>query len=271
MVFDQLQLCYHRRAIDGNLRPHVPIRMSDGLRGRLRAHLVQAAFPKRPPRGGQDDLCRLFRPLKIKNLENGVVLGVHGQKRRAPGPHLVNHDAARAHQGFLVGESDGRALSNGGERGRKPGGADEIRHDEIDGPFRRLDDRLLSGLSLDPRSPQRLLQIAVIFLVGDNGGPGPRVLACRASSRTRVPAVSASTWKASGFRLIKSMVEHPTDPVDPDGHSLRIASFVSKPAMSEAISNPWLPTRPSPIRVIRQTHPPPTVRPPDPGCRHDRA
>ncbi len=94
---------------------------------------------------------------------------------------------------------------------------------------------------------------------------GRSASACRASNSTLLFAVTASMWNLDGLRWIRSIVLHPTDPVEPRIVTLRGATSTSGnvTAMPVGSRRPGAPShRPPKI--------PPETRPADQAPRHAR-
>ena len=67
---------------------------------------------------------------------------------------LAHEQGTRAHQAFLVGETDDRAAADGGERGGEPGGPDDTRHHPVRLPAGGFDQSFAARRALDSRSAQ---------------------------------------------------------------------------------------------------------------------
>ena len=101
--------------INGHLGAHTPGRMVQTLADR---DLFQF-FPAFPPEGSagsrQENPFDILMLVPLKGLENGAVLTVH---RGKPYPLLLyrsHYQAASRHQGFLVGQGNVLAGSDGGK------------------------------------------------------------------------------------------------------------------------------------------------------------
>ena len=167
---DKLEaLVHHRRRIDRNLRSHVPVGMVDGLLG---THILQVrpiAVQERSAGSGEDDTFHGTAIGEIEYLEYGAMLRVDGQQGGAVLRHLRHHQFAGANQTFLVRQGHGGAPSHRRQRRLQPGGADDRGHDPLGGHAGGLDQRLTPGAHLDTGPAERLLEIGVTALIGDDG------------------------------------------------------------------------------------------------------
>ena len=72
---------------------------------------------------------------------------------------VAEHRAGRD-DAFLVGERDGRAARDGGERGLDRGGAHDRDHHDVGRARRRVDDRRAAGGDFDAGAGEAVLQLA---------------------------------------------------------------------------------------------------------------
>ncbi len=105
-------------------------------------------------------------------LENGVVLAVDGQQRRATGSHRIHKDLPGHDQGFLVGQQNFFPGTSGGQRGAQTGCAHNGRHHAID--FRRSGNLLqrfhaAQHFGVQPGSRQARAQISGSSFVQQHG------------------------------------------------------------------------------------------------------
>ena len=76
--------------------------------------------PEGPPGGRQQDPFQVFVGVALETLENGTVFAVH-RGQTDPGLfHRVHHQAARRHQGLLVGQGNVLPGPDGRQGGTKP-------------------------------------------------------------------------------------------------------------------------------------------------------
>ena len=167
MRLDQFQdLVEHGRGIDGDLGTHRPVRMLERLLERGGPHrLARPGAERTAGRGDHDAADVLARP-RGQRLEDRVVLGIDRQHVRAMGGSGAHEHAAGANQTFLVGERDGRAALDRGERGLQSDRAADRRHHPIRRPLRRLDHGGLAARSLDAGAGQRVLELAIGRRIG---------------------------------------------------------------------------------------------------------
>jgi len=93
-----------------------------------------------------------------------------GIGRQDAGPGLrgtLHEEIAGADQAFLVGQGDGRAPIDGGERGFQSGGAADRGHHPLRRPRRSLDHGALPGPACDRGAGQRLFQLGKPCGIGD--------------------------------------------------------------------------------------------------------
>src|SRR5260370_30261302 len=93
---DQFQsLVHHGGTIDGDLRTHPPVRMSDRLGRRYRGHGGKITLAEWTSRGGQNDAVNSLCPLKIEHLKDRIVLAVHRQHRCTMPSDFLGHERPR--------------------------------------------------------------------------------------------------------------------------------------------------------------------------------
>ena len=157
---DLKALVHQRRGIDGDLRAHRPVGVTERVSARLARKLLTGKTIERSARAGQDqsfDLAAVTAALHT--LKNCAVLAVHRHDLRAELLRRVHHERARAHQRLLVGQRDALALFDGGKRGLQTDHADHGGHHCV-GVLRRRGGKqtLHTGEHLRFRVPQALAQ-----------------------------------------------------------------------------------------------------------------
>ena len=103
--------------VDGDLGPHAPVGMFQGLRRRGAAQPLQVPGPKRPPGSGQPELPHILPALAVQRLKNGAVFAVHRDDGHAPFLGRGHHQGTGGHQGLFVGQGHRQAGVNGGQGG----------------------------------------------------------------------------------------------------------------------------------------------------------
>ena len=120
---DHLQgLVHHSGGIDGDLGPHAPVGMLQGLgRGDL---LQELRLPgaERPPRGGEPQTPDIRPALALEGLEDGAMFAVHRQEGHAALVGQGHDQGAGGHQGLLVGQGHRQVRPN-----RRQGGLETHR------------------------------------------------------------------------------------------------------------------------------------------------
>ena len=156
MGLNHLQaLVHHRRAVDSDLRAHVPVR----VRRRFRAHPLGFIFALVGELGGgevaegaagrrEDDLPHAVRRHALQGLEDGAVFTVGGRHGRPVLFEQREDGRAAGNQSLLVREGDVLAGLDGRHRRRQPRGAHDARHDDI-GALRRGAGRRRVGAAVD--------------------------------------------------------------------------------------------------------------------------
>ena len=188
MGLNHLQaLVHHRRAVDRDLRAHVPVR----VRRRLRAHplgfifaLVGELRGREVAEGAaarrEDDFPHAVRRHALQGLEDGAMFTIGGRHGRAVLFEEREDGRAAGDQSLLVREGDVLAGLDGGHGRRQPRGAHDARHHNI-GALRRGAGRRrvgaavdFEGRAVDARGLQSLLQGLELGPVGDaDGRHGP--------------------------------------------------------------------------------------------------
>ena len=123
---DQLQTLVHQGGgVDGDLGPHVPVGVLQGIGLGLAAQLL-GLHPKEWPAGSrQQDLGQALGALLIlQTLEDGGVLTVHRQQLDAVLRHRLRDQMAAGDKAFLVGQCQVMAALDGGQAGAQTGNAD---------------------------------------------------------------------------------------------------------------------------------------------------
>ena len=205
MRLDQLEaLVHHRRGVDGDLGAHVPVRMRHRLRRRDGGH----ARPRQCVRNGPPEAVRMICStssalLEVEDLEDGAVLGIDRQQRRAVAARSRPSSARRRRPGIsLLASADHGAAAHGRQRRLQPGGADDRRHHPVGRPAAASTTAVGPAAASMPVPASASFSVAVAAGIGDRPpARGRSRRACSASSSTLRLAVSASTSKASGLRV----------------------------------------------------------------------
>ncbi|RIH90337.1 hypothetical protein Mgrana_03258 [Meiothermus granaticius NBRC 107808] len=96
-------LVKQRRGVNGDLGPHLPARMVEGL-GRGYPGKVGGFAQKRPPGRGQNQLGHALKRLADQGLEQGRVLRIHRQDLSPALPGFLPQQGPRRHHALLVGQ-----------------------------------------------------------------------------------------------------------------------------------------------------------------------
>ena len=196
MRLDQFQPLVHQGGrIDGDLRPHRPVRVAQRLLRRGGRDGLAAPGAERPARGGQDD-ARRPRGGPAPIAWNIALCSESTGRMVAPTLGRAAHEqAAGADQALLVGERDGRAALDGGQRRLQPARAGDRRHHPVGRPLR-------PPRSGPPRRPpasmplpaERVLEFGIGLRIGHHGEARRRTSrASLASAAALRRAVTAST------------------------------------------------------------------------------
>ena len=132
-------LVHHRRRVDGDLGPHRPCGMREGICGHHIAEFIDGAAPERPARCRED--CPLNTPRidALQQLEQGGVLAVHWHQHCAGSRSYGGDEVTTRHKALLVGERHGNTPLEGRQRGGQARRPDKgVQHDVR---LRRLDKR----------------------------------------------------------------------------------------------------------------------------------
>ena len=150
---DNFQALVHQGSrIDGNLGPHVPVRVGDGLGRSRRSHSLARPVEERAAGRRQDDARHPLGLREIEHLKDRVMLGIDRQQRRAAAPHFRLDEIPGADQALLVRERNDRPLPHGTQGRLQAGGADDPGHHPVGRPVGRLRHRLRPGCRLDTGS-----------------------------------------------------------------------------------------------------------------------
>ena len=214
---DQLEpLVHHGRRIDRDLGAHAPVRMRDRLLRASRGAIASNGRVAERPAAKRSGRCgRPRRGAGLEDLEDGVVLAVDRQERRAVPLDLVHERRRRRPGTSLLARATMAPRRIAARVGARPAAPTIAAIDPFGRPPRRLDDRRGAGGCLDGAAGERRLERAVELRSAITASRAPRRRACAASSSTLRRAVSASTTKSSLWRSIRSIVLQPTEPVLP--------------------------------------------------------
>src|ERR1051326_2216438 len=116
---------HHGRRIDGDLRPHFPVRVFERLLDRDPVEAFERCSQERPARGGEDDLLDVFGPVALQALKDRAVLAVYWKKPHAALVRLADEDLAGHHKGFFVRERELFAGAEAGKRRHEARAADD--------------------------------------------------------------------------------------------------------------------------------------------------
>ena len=211
--------------IDRDLRAHRPIGVLErGLQRRL-ADLVLRPGPERPARRRDDDLGDVLAPARRPAPGTARCAPVDRQHGCAGLLGAAHEQRTGANQPLLVGKRKRGAALDRREGGSKPGRA----RDRADHPCRR--DGALPPRPRRTRPPPRCwcrkTLISARRKLRDRPPPRNCAPSSRASLAEAAPflcAVSASTVNRPFWRLSKSMVLDPIEPVAPRIVTLRTAA-----------------------------------------------
>ena len=143
--------------------------MRHGLCRRHSAHLVKRVGPERPAACGQRDFADLTDFAARKTLEDGVMLRVHRQQRRARSGNGGHHQCACGNQRFLIGKRNGFACLDGGHGGGKPRTADDGGHRPVCTHTGGVDEGNGASSGFDVGSSECRLQSRIGGFIGHNG------------------------------------------------------------------------------------------------------
>ena len=131
-------LVHQRRAVDGDLRPHFPVRMLQRVVLRLSGKRFARHAEKRPAGAGQNQPPHLFLVAAAHQaLKDRRMLGVNGDDLRAAPRGFLHDQFARADERLLVGEGDALSLADGRERRPQADHAGHGSHDGVGAGQRR--------------------------------------------------------------------------------------------------------------------------------------
>ncbi len=115
----------------------------------------------------------MLRPVRIaQRLEDGIVLAVERQQLGAVPRHGLHDGRPGADQSLLVGERDGAAGLDGGERRHHAGRPRDGTDHEVRGPACGFGHGLRAGRAFDLGMGQRRFQVQVTGSVGQGGEAG---------------------------------------------------------------------------------------------------
>ena len=101
---DNLEAFVHQRGrVHGDLRPHLPGGVIQGLGRSDLAHLLTSQAEKRPPRRRQNQPPQRPGRFSLQTLPQGVRLAVQGQNGGPARPRLVQDQPSGHDQGFFIG------------------------------------------------------------------------------------------------------------------------------------------------------------------------
>ena len=116
---DDLQALVHQGSrVDGDFCTHAPVGVFQGIGGGDGLQLLIGAAEEGTAGAGQQQPPDLIAvPAALETLENGAVLGVHGDDVRAAALRLGHDQLPGADQGLLIGQGDAFFLPDGGQGG----------------------------------------------------------------------------------------------------------------------------------------------------------
>ena len=180
-------------------------------------HLRERPGAERAAGGGEHDAAHVLAPTRAQGLKDRVVLGIDRQHDGACRGRASHEQRAGADQALLVGERDGGAALDRGERRSQTGRAGDRGHDPIGRPLRRLDDGRLASTGLDARTGQRILELAIADPDRRPPRSAPRVRARAAPDRRHYDWRSPPRPGSGQCSICKrSTVLVPIDPVAPN-------------------------------------------------------
>ena len=172
--FNHLESFVHERGrIDGNLGPHLPVGMAQGV-GRCdggKAFALPCA--EGATRSGEKDFLHAILEVAHEALQDGGVLTVYGQEGNLFFSDGVHDVFARHYECFLVGQGDGLAGLNGADGGTQSRKADHGCQDHIHGVhLHHIADGLATRIYLDGQVGECFAHLFVLLFVGNDNGVG---------------------------------------------------------------------------------------------------
>ena len=123
-------LVHHGGGVDGDLGPHVPRGMRQGVGGHDRFEFARHAPPERAAGCGEDAARHPAAIDALEQLEKGGMLAVDRHQASARARAGCGHQVAAGHERLLVGQRHGDAALDRREGRRKPRCAHErVQHD----------------------------------------------------------------------------------------------------------------------------------------------
>ena len=113
-------LVHHARAIDGDLRAHLPCGVTQRLSARRTLDIALLPCAERPARRGQYQPRYGIAALRLKTLEDRRMLAVHRHDGLMKRRRLSHDQRAAGHQRFLVGQQQPPGHVQRRHRRRKP-------------------------------------------------------------------------------------------------------------------------------------------------------
>src|SRR5262245_26771798 len=107
---DLERLVRKRRAIDGNLSPHLPGWMSQRVGNGRPGDVIRVPLAKRPARRGKNYASDFDSRTTAHALQNRAVLTVHGHDLTAAARARLRDQLTSHHERFLVREGDPLAM-----------------------------------------------------------------------------------------------------------------------------------------------------------------
>ena len=195
--------------------------MAQRLFRRRRLDRLQRPGAERAARGGEDHSADVLARAGAERLEDRVVLAIDRQHGRAGAGGAAHEQGAGTDQAFLVGERDGRAALDRGQRRLQSGRAADRRHHPVGRTLRRLEQRLFARRRLDAAAGQGIFQLAVGVRIGNDGKL--RADVARDLRKRRRVAPRGDGLDAKTFRLALDQIEvlAPIEPVAPSIVTLR--------------------------------------------------
>ena len=144
-------------AVDGDLSPHGPGGMLQGLGDGDGGQLIGGELAEGAAAGGEEDAADLAVAVAFQALEDGVVLAVHGQEVHVFPLGGLRDGLAGHDEDLLAGDGEVHATLDGGEGGGEPGGADDGDEDHVGlASVHEVDEALGAGVKGDAVRELRL-------------------------------------------------------------------------------------------------------------------